>query len=433
MSNLESALRAISRKIIGSAFGGASRLFHTVEVHGLEYDTKASRTYIAISHKRDLDPIIIIPIVLSHRGWRAWAGDIHFALRSDGFSPGYLAHLVPRPRWFARLLHPLDLGSVLRWLGAHPVEHLYIRPAEEWIRELIRAEGDLRAGDVLSPSFIGTLVTASGEQAVQIEELPISRLLSWRYHEVVQRAYGPEMLSGATRRHAEQRLLTIVKEHLADLAAWLWSGGSLLGAPEGRLSPDGRPGPITASLHRLLRAGPPDTCIVPISIIYDFMTVQRLRIFVDLAPAIEYAPTLPTRDLDAQLHQAWLRSARFTCTQLGAGFLVQKNREMAPVFTLDELARDLQRQASDLAAEGRHVDERLLRSDEVRKLAQGFLAYARRHSLVRRVDRHKWLPTANEERIEVWPGEVGYDRMPLTYAMNELQEMLSVNLIAETQ
>ena len=116
MKNLQLVPVALCRMIIGGTFWVASRLFYSIEFHGLEYDTGAPRTYLAISHRRDLDPIISLPTLLSHRGWRAWAGDIHFVLRDDAFSTGYLAHLLPSPRWLSRLLHPLSLGPVLRWL-----------------------------------------------------------------------------------------------------------------------------------------------------------------------------------------------------------------------------------------------------------------------------------------------------------------------------
>ncbi len=141
MKNLQLVPVALCRMIIGGTFWVASRLFYSIEFHGLEYDTRAPRTYLAISHRRDLDPIISLPTLLSHWGWRAWAGDIHFVLRDDAFSPGYLAHLLPSPRWLSRLLHSLSLGPVLRWLGAHPLEHLHIRPAEEWIRDVLQIEG----------------------------------------------------------------------------------------------------------------------------------------------------------------------------------------------------------------------------------------------------------------------------------------------------
>ena len=46
LKNLGSVLLAIYRTIITSAFWIASRIFHKVEVHGVEYDSGAPRTYI---------------------------------------------------------------------------------------------------------------------------------------------------------------------------------------------------------------------------------------------------------------------------------------------------------------------------------------------------------------------------------------------------
>src|SRR6266568_6799503 len=100
MKQLRSILIALSRAIIASAFWIATWVAYHVEISGLNYDTKAPRTYLAMSHKRDLDPIVLIPTVVFHRGWRGLAGDVHFVLRSDGFSSGYLARLVMNPRLF---------------------------------------------------------------------------------------------------------------------------------------------------------------------------------------------------------------------------------------------------------------------------------------------------------------------------------------------
>src|SRR5579863_10402619 len=157
MRNLQSMLMACCRVVIVGAFWLVCKLFYTVNINGLERDTGAPHTYLAIAHKRDLDPIVTLPWLLAHRRWRGWAGDIHFALRGDAFSAGYLAHLLPNPDWLSYLLHPISIGPVLRWLGAHPLEHLHIRPTEEWIRELLRVEGDVRAGDVLAPSLLQDL------------------------------------------------------------------------------------------------------------------------------------------------------------------------------------------------------------------------------------------------------------------------------------
>ncbi len=425
MKRLESTLIAIARATIAGAFWVATSLLFDVEVHGLEYETRSSRTYYGMSHKRDLDPIVIIPRIVFHRGWRGLAENVHFALRSDGFSPGYLARITMKPRGFARLIRPLNIGPVLRWLGAHPINDLY-RPAEEWIRELQSSGYNGRVGDALAPMFIEELATVTGKPYEEIEAYQLSYLLDWRFQYALQHFYRPEILAGSVRRPLERSIVSRIKEDLAELDAWLLRGGSLYGAPGGQLSPDGRLSTIHSGLHRLLKAAPPDTRVVPIFIIYDFMTVQKLRIFIDLAPVIEHAPALSPKELDSRLLMAWLQSARFTCTQLASGFLVQASRAGLSSFTLDDLADNLHHFAVTLFEAGRHVDQQLLQPRDARKRAAGFLKYAARHGLVRRAGHHTWTPTVTETILNVRPKEVGFEQAPLMYAWNELQEMLSI-------
>src|SRR6266487_6301218 len=425
LKNLGSMLLAICRATIASAFWVASRIFHKVEVHGVDYDSGAPRTYYGMLHKRDLDPIIIIPTVVFHRGWRGLAGDLHFGMRSDSFSPGYLGRLVMYPRWLSRALRLLSIGPVLRWLGAHPLQDL-LRPAEEWVREALLLGIDNRVGDVFTSDFIEELATVTGEHYEQIESYHLLQLLDWRYQHALQHYYGSEILVISMRRPLELRMITRIKESIIELNTWVSNGGSLYGSPEGHLSPDGKLSPINSGLHRLLRHSPSDTRIVPISIMYDFMTVGRLRIFIDFAPTIENAPLLPSSELDSRLHLAWLRSARITSTQLASGFLVNAKREELSSFTLDNVVNNLYHQAVKLAKAGRNVDQYLLTRDRTRKLATRFLAYAERHALIRRIRNCTWALTFNETAIQVRPREVGYDQAPLVYAWNELQELLSI-------
>jgi len=425
LKNLESVVLAICRAIIASAFWIASRIFHKVEVHGVEHDSFASRTYYGMLHKRDLDPIIIIPTVVFHRGWRGLAGDLHFALRNDGFSPGYLGRLVMRPRLLSRVLRLLSVGPALRWLGAHPVQDL-LRPAEEWVREALQLGIESCVGDIFTSNFIEKLAIVTGESQEQITSYPLSQLLNWRYHHALQQYYSSEILILSMRRPLERRMIARIKDSITELNVWVSSGGSLFGSPEGHLSPDGKVSKINSNLHRILRHIPSDMRIVPISIMYDFMTVGRMRIFVDFAPPIENAPLLPLDELDTRLRLAWLRSARITSTQLASGFLLNAVREGLSSVTLDDVVDNMFHQAVSLANAGRNVDQYLLTQNQTRKRALDFLAYAERHELIRRIGTNAWELTLNETAIHVRPREVGYDQWPLTYAWNELQDILSV-------
>ena len=420
-----SILSALCRAIIASAFWFASRIFHAVEVHGVEQDPAAPRTYYGILHKRDLDPIIILPSAIFHRGWRGLAGDLHFILRSDGFTRGFLARLVMYPRWLSRALRLLAIGPVLRWLGAYPVQDL-LRPAEEWVREALQVCPESRMGDVFTSDFIEEFASVIGEDREQIASYPLSRLFAWHYQHALQPYYASEILIHSMRRRIERRMVERIKESLTELNTWVSGGGSLFGSPEGHLSTDGKVSPINSGLHRILRHIPSDTRIVPISIMYDFMTVKRMRIFVDFAPPIDQASQLPTSELDTLLRRSWLQSAHITTTQIASGFLMKAKRKDQTMFTLQDIADTIYHEALELANNGRHIDKYLLDRKRSLRRTAAFLAYAERHNLIRQVGTHTWECTFDETPIQVGPREVGYDRLPLVYAWNELEEILSV-------
>ncbi len=409
-----------------SLFAVAPRLFVDVELHGIEHDTRAPRTYFAITHKRDLDSMAPLPGIVWHGGWRRIARDLHFAMRADSFEPGFLSRVVRRPAWFSRALHPLSVALVLDLVGVHPLIGIHTRPAESWIRDVLAAEGDLRASDVLAPVALQVLARAAGEPAERIGQSRLPRVLAWRSTRHLPLLSGPDLLAGMVRRRAERRAVAAAKARLAEMAEWLRAGGSIYSAPEGGFSTHGRLGPITAGFHRLLRTAPSDTRVVPIAIVYDFMTARRMRMLVDFAPALTRASELPSRELDARLRDAWRRAARFTCTQLGAAFLVERGQSADPAFGEAELATAVAERAQTLAAAGRHVDARLLAPAGVRRAAAAFLAYAVRHGVAERAGAGRWRATPGELEFAVAPGEVGYSRWPLAYAWNEYRELLSL-------
>jgi hypothetical protein len=422
-------LAAASRVIVGTLLALVVRTVCRMEFHGLEYDTRAPRTYLAITHKRDLDAMGPVPWLLWHRGWRAITGEVHFAMRGDVFTRGFLARIVDRPRWVAWLLRPLAIGPIVHALGIHPLVDLHLRPGEEWVRDALRAGGDRDADVVLTPTFLRVLADAAHEPAERVAGQPLSGLLAWRYAAVMRVWWDVDIFLPEPRRAAEVRTVASAKRALDDIAGWLRVGGSLLSAPEGKLSPDGTLSPVNGGFHRIITAAPVGTRVLPIAIVYDAMTTGRPRMFVDLAPAIESAPAVPRAALDGALRQAWLGAARLTCSQIASGAIVRAAQEPGAAFTRADLTRAVRAQAMHLAAAGRHVDGRLLRSGTARRAVARYLRYAARHQIVRRAGagagRDAWvaLPAALEVRVR--SGETGYTRFPLAYAYNELREMLA--------
>jgi len=254
----------------------------------------------------------------------------------------------------------------------------------------------------------------------------LSHLLAWRYQQSLQAWQGVDIFREPLRSQMKRFVMAETRHELMTIAQYIHAGGSLWGAPEGGISSDGYIGAVAASAHRFVRDCPPALCIVPISISYDFMTTRRPGIFVNVAPVIEHAPLLMQHTLDKQLSDAWRRHMYFTCTQLASGFLVQASRTGMLQFTLDDITRSVEQQASILAQASRLVDTQLLHPRTARKLVTGYLRYAQRQGLIRRNGRTSWIPTIGSLTVEVRPGEHGYEQNPLAYAWNELQELLSV-------
>ena len=109
----------------------------------------------------------------------------------------------------------------------------------------------------------------------------------------------------------------------------------------------------------MLRAAPPDTRVQPIAIVYDFMTTGRLRMWIDMAPAIEGGSTMTHHDLEQTLQAAWLSVARFTCTQLTSALLLARAEQCQRATQVDELEANILAWARELAAVGRQVDPSL--------------------------------------------------------------------------
>ncbi|MGH2514872.1 MAG: hypothetical protein ACRDHP_04385 [Ktedonobacterales bacterium] len=421
-----SALAAGARVALAGIFYIVVRAIYSIEIHGLECDEHTQHTYYALAHKRDVDPIILLPPLLRHRGWRALAGGVRFALRGDAFMPGFLARLLgPTPLAWA--LRPLALGGVVRGLGALPIESLQ-RPVEEWLRDTLRLDGDGTAGAVLSPDALERLAMTSSERFSDVAAKSTAALFAWRYLAELRVLRGSEVLAnGSRRRNAKRHFVTAVRAQLGALSAAL-RAGSLVGAPEGGLSPDGRVRPITGGLRRILRGAPADTCVLPVVMIYDFMRAGRPRVFVDLAPPLPNPVALSEGRLHAELRSAWLHAMRFTCTQLATGYLVWAAETDQGEFTLAEMAVAVCRLALAFAATDRHVDAALLNWRTTRHAVARYLAYAQRRGLVRRTKAGYWLSIPRDVTVHPGPNEAVYTDQPLAYAWNELLDLLGAEL-----
>jgi len=420
---MKQQVSALGRFALAGLFATVPHLTVSIKIHGLDYDIRAPCTFYVITHKRDFDAFVPVPRLMAHRGRQAFTRDLHFAMRGDGFQMGFLSRIVRRPAWFSHALRPINVGPILRGVGIHPLNSLHMRPMESWIREALRADGDMSIGDLLAPATIEMIATRTGTSVTKLAARPASSLLKWRYFPYLQEETGPEIFTSAAHRRAELRVLATAKEQLGDCVDWLRAGGSLYTSPEGLLSIDGRLSPLRAGLTRVLRAAPSDTRVQPIAIIYDFMATGRLRMWIDLAPAIEGGSVLTNHELERRVREVWLDVARFTCTQLASGLLMYRCEQGQRATRIASLEAGVLAWARELAAAGRQVDPALLSEEGVHRCVAGYLTYAELHGIIRHYGDSIVLAPGRPAEITVTPGDVGYRQAPLRYAANEMREM----------
>lgn len=424
MRTLGAWVSALCRVVLTVGFFLVTRILFRVYLDCPTPFPRPARTYFALMHKRDIDPPLILPHLLFKSGRRALLRDVHFGMRSDAFSRGFLARIVGHPAWFARLLRPLNVGPLLRSWGVRPVLGLQLRPAEDWIRAAIGELGDIPIGEALAPAFIHALAVRQNIAATTLAAQPLSSLLQWRYFYSLQRFIGTSFFAESQRREMERYAVGAVKAQLAELAAWLQGGGAILGAPEGLLSPDGRISRISGGYHRIMQAAPSGTQVVPIVVIYDFMTRGRTRAFIAIAPPIAYQAASPVKARDAALRQAWLRSATFTCTQIGSEVLMRRSQTEGAPFTTAQFAASVGDLALHLARAGRKVDANLLTPRSCQWRAQQFLAYAARQGALHQAPAGAWVARPLGASVQAHPGEVGFAQQPFAYAWAEFHDML---------
>jgi hypothetical protein len=224
------------------------------------------------------------------------------------------------------------------------------------------------------------------------------------------------------RRILERAAIARIKAQYGEITVVLQRGGSLLGSPEGELSRDGNIGPIHGGFGRIVRAAPDNLTIVPIAMMYDFATTGRLRVFITIAPPITHIHLLPIAALQAVLHQAWLRHATLTCTQVGSAFLLQEGQPHR--FTTSMLDAFIATEAEWLVMQGQAIDPALRHAAARRRRIHAFLRYAQQHDAVRRINATTWEIGQIATNLHVLPGEVGYEQAPFAYARNEYREIV---------
>ena len=126
-------------------------------------------------------------------------------------------------------------------------------------------------------SLSGICPQAARSRRPRWSSCSLSSLLSWRYHAPMQVYWGSEIFTGGARRHAEQRVIAELGKSWMMSPPGCTKAGHSTARRKASLSSDGTVSRISSGFHRMLRAAPEGTSVIPIAIIYDFMTTRRLQ------------------------------------------------------------------------------------------------------------------------------------------------------------
>jgi len=275
---------------------------------------------VLASHQHDMEAMVIPAWIFAQQ---MTAGPVVSVGSRRMFEPGFLAS--HGPRWVGRWLTPIRLGGVLALLGVRPIEDRPLsRPPASWAYEVYQQHGNLRLGDVFGDRC--------ERLALGSPDAPLSSLWSpgrWPHaaapvsHQVLEPPYREEVRR-RTRVQAEADLDALVRA--------LDHGASVYLTPEGRMSSNGRIGPLRTAVT-VLAPHARSLYLLPIS--YDPWTHRRLTMMSRVVPA------RPDEPLGDQLR----RGRVVTLAHLLAAHLI-RNPEGGPVAALLAVGHDAPRFAA---------------------------------------------------------------------------------------
>ncbi|MBI3974818.1 MAG: hypothetical protein HY334_00325 [Armatimonadetes bacterium] len=404
------AARALQEAIYHSVVGlfyVAPRLLYALAVDGASRFRHHPSTLVVVNHKRDLDSVLVPPTLL-YNGVRP-KRPMWFAGREDMFLRGFLATYDVVPAWLRRLLHEMDLTSVLAALRILPVRRFRERTMDEALREAVATLGDLTIDDTLSPA------EAAFWHLPDAPPLRLADLLGWRFYERRRRSATMRAFAPPWRDRLRRRQDDVVARQMQALAGVLNRGDVLYLAPEGVISPDGRLQAFRSGLRQILSIAEVQVRLQPACIVYDFMRPGRLGVHLAVGNEMK-APASPAAG-EANVRRAIAALHTMTVSQVASQVvwdLITAGRE---AIDPERLITDTQALAAGLRGAGLRTDGALLGMDGAERI----------EDWVRFVERGGWvIRRGGELRIDaarLRRAPATYWQNPVRYCVNEVQSV----------
>ena len=395
-----------------------TRALFNIQVQGLHNFSVSPSMIIAISHKRDLDEIIIpstlhVSKTLFRPRFRMW-----FAARDDVFDRGFLSGHFQLPRFLAHPMYAINLSPVMAAFRAQPIGRLTRSKVGRILRDVYRCEGNVALKDILKAKWITEFASLLPPPLnSNLNNTRLKDFLSYDYHVLHVRKGDLSMLKSDVLERIRPFLLDKIDSQLSRFSSILDEGGILFFTPEDDHSPDGRFGPMKSGLHRLIRMVQTDVRILPVNIAYDFMTAGRMRIHVTIGPEITNLKGLAKNEFKRLVQIAITRLGVVNMGQLGSYCLLRVAQDNSEVITKELLAREVLSQAEKLRSLGLSVDDILADHRAFGKRLDKFIKYCLRKHWLRDGGGGKLI--LNKEAV-LDSSRNGYSNHPIRYSYNEL-------------
>ena len=320
---------------VGLGMQPYARLAFRIESHGTDGFHFDRGLLVAVTHRAETDPpIIIAELYRSARVWLERGQRLHFAARDDMFERGFFAGFpLSLPGAARRALYPVEIGRYLPMVRVHPIGSANrMKLAQALHRVDPRTPLPPEVAERFAPVRPRTAAEAlRGGFAVQL----------WQD---VDRASFPLEEAWTVRSAEARRQVTTLIDLMRD-------GEPLVIFPEGKPSPDGALGPLLSGIKLLVRRGRPAR-ISPWAIAYDPLAPGRTRAVVSLRPQV--APRFD--DAAEQVLSELKLAMPVTCGSAVAHALLTGADPAGALESAVEVAQE----------EGRHV-ERALQTEAGRR------------------------------------------------------------------
>lgn len=304
--------RVALRRAVGARIAADARKKFDVRTRGMTEIDSSAVPIIAINHKTDDDPVVLlagtfmVPALVPL--FRCGA----HALGAHVFQPGFLGgYVVKEPRWLSKILFHVNIGGVIRRLGAHPVEHARERYLRSHFDDVLALRGNLPLKDVLVGDVERFLPGSRPDARIR-------SVIRFRYRDALFRAYDFDILKPPLDellwQHQQERIRTCVTT-LARLAD---AGSVVVTAPEGMFTRDGTPERMRSGVYQIVNAMKEEAALVPINITYDPMGPDRRLAYFTVGNTVRLRRGVPREEFNAAISNALYRDAPVPLSQIAA-------------------------------------------------------------------------------------------------------------------